>query len=199
MADSHLLEMRERLAAMSAMAEVAMQQEQLAMQVKSSMMRIDRLQAADDGAATREPDPEVAAWLRKIDALSQPSDSGSAPAPLPPSPLPTPSTTKALAETRATSGSRAPKLNGHAKVSSAPLRPTEASAEKRVADVVARAANANSLEQHEPGEDVPASCFACFSCWGRQAAYRYQATVPTTEPVEDLQPPQPQRLGVLLD
>lgn len=78
MADAHLEAMRERMAALSQMASVAALQEQLAVNIKSSMARIDKIMDDDSGpstAAAVDDDDEVEAWRRKIEELSRPTSS----------------------------------------------------------------------------------------------------------------------------
>ena len=75
-ADDHLAMMREKMAAMAAAAEVSALQSRLAMNIKSSMERIDRIMEDDthDSAVNDEgEDDEVAAWRRKIEELSKPA------------------------------------------------------------------------------------------------------------------------------
>lgn len=83
-ADSHLASVRERLQAMTAMAEVSAMQNALALNIKSSMERIEQIQKSVDedpaswSAVSLDEDDEVAAWRRKIEALSGPVTSGPA-------------------------------------------------------------------------------------------------------------------------
>ena len=83
-ADSHLASVRERLQAMAAMAEVSAMQNALALNIKSSMERIEQIQKSVDedpaswSAVSLDEDDEVAAWRRKIEALSGPVTSGPA-------------------------------------------------------------------------------------------------------------------------
>lgn len=68
-ADAHLAAMREKMAAMAQMAEVSALQSRLAENIKSSMARIDKIMDDEHPVESTEDD-EVAAWRRKIEALS---------------------------------------------------------------------------------------------------------------------------------
>eukprot|EP00965_Chrysotila_dentata_P109898 3631565-Pleurochrysis_carterae.AAC.1 len=86
--EDHLQAMRERVAAISQMHELAQMQTHLALQVRSSMDRIHAIMqapeswtsssttgagAADSSSKDAADDDEVAAWRRKIEALSAPN------------------------------------------------------------------------------------------------------------------------------
>ena len=73
-ADSHLAACRERMKAMSEMAEVSMLQTALASNIKNSMDRIERImEQPSANLGPGQEDAEVAAWRRKIDELSRPT------------------------------------------------------------------------------------------------------------------------------
>ena len=69
MADAHLTAMREKMAAMAQMAEVASLQSQLAANVKNSMERIDRLM--EEPSTSTAGDAEVELWKQRIAELSK--------------------------------------------------------------------------------------------------------------------------------
>jgi len=69
--EDHLAAMRERMQAMAEMAELSNMQTRLAMNIKSSMERIDKIMEEDTTQAAEND--EVAAWRKKIEELSRPT------------------------------------------------------------------------------------------------------------------------------
>jgi hypothetical protein len=161
----HLAAMREKMAAMAAMAEVSAMQASLAAEVKSSMDRIDRLMAEPlSSELPSAPDPEVEAWLRKIESLSAPS-----------SHMPADDEREQPASTR---------LQGHEGVAVAPSAPARETGASHTPTGNPLARNVEPPTEPASSTDPPRSPLQrwCVCCFGAQPAQ--YSTMPVAEPAE---------------